>query len=148
MASNNIVGSDGFLTAAGGWNPNFGTVYLAASSAHPGQVKLGSTTLELNVRLRKFQRRYELPDVRPLFAMKVHQPALIEDVVARQLCVFRVSGRTKGVSNEWYRVEPEHVALQILLAAQTRALEIFNVDLFGQKYSAIRTVLGLPPLPN
>lgn len=142
MTSADDVGYEGFRTAAGGWNPHVGTVYLATSSAHPGEVKLGATTLPLKTRLQKFRSKYKLPDMTAVFAMTVIKPATLEDMVQRRLRAYRRCGRTQGISNEWYVVDPEVAAALVVEVANASSTLVISIDLCGQNYPEVQAALA------
>lgn len=144
MSYSHNIGSEGFLSAAGGWNPERGIVYIATSTSRLGWVKLGATEkMTLEARLKKFRSKYRLLDATPVFAMYVSSPALLEDLAQRHFRNFRVSGRTRGESNEWYTVDAEALALYLVETATNEIFgaQVSSIRLFGQYYPDVLTLL-------
>jgi hypothetical protein len=71
----------------------------------------------------------------PLFAMYVSTPFMIEHLAQRELRHFRISGRTKGKSNEWYRIEDNPIAAAgcLLVAAFEAKASLVDVVAYGDE---------------
>ena len=94
-----------------------GVIYLLSSANKKGQLKLGATTLEIDKRISLFQSRYGYP-VRLVAAKLVRNVFMVEEMVAKELDLYRVSRQTSGDSNEWYAISYSKIWKQIEIAEQ------------------------------
>jgi hypothetical protein len=91
------------------WNEepwDYGYVYVASSDSKPGQCKLGATWSHPVDRLEKYELRYGY-SVFCEWHLHVNMPFEVEKNVADEVKRYRVSGNTRGDSNEWYRMDPK-----------------------------------------
>lgn len=150
ILSNNFISERSHFDPRGiNANRQSGLVYCAQSSSMPGQMKLGFTTMDLGLRLQKFSGRYEVPDVRPLFAIRVGYPAEVERYAKSKLRDALVSGCTLGKSNEWYRTTAIDIARTLVDTLDECGNEVSEITLYGacpnaDNVSAALRRLGLP----
>lgn len=138
------LGSDGFLTFSGGVEARIWNCLLGDVERSPRWVKLGaSEKMSLQNRLRKFRSKYKLPDVFAVFCMEVSSPSLLEHSAEQFFSEYRVSGRTRGESNEWYTMDAETMAVYLLQTAMEIQCVISSVYLFGQYYPDVWDLLAL-----
>ncbi len=90
-----------------GWNEGEGAIYCIGSPSKPSQVKIGATTMELYVRLRKMKTRYGYPSIKIYFAVETDHLSDFEDALHKAFSDNRVSGRVKEDSLEWFWTTPE-----------------------------------------
>ena len=92
-----------------------GVIYLLSSPQKMGRLKLGATTLPIEKRIALFESKYGY-QVKLVAAKIVKNVFLLENIVSKNLDVYRISGRTEGDSNEWYAVSYSKIWQQIELA--------------------------------
>ena len=88
----------------GNCDPEIGRVYIASSSEHPNEIKIGHTTLLIKERPSKYSYKYGYTLDLEYFA-EVSYPARIEHKVAELIKNVRTSGCTNGDSIEWFFCE-------------------------------------------
>ena len=86
-------------------NDSYGYVYVAISTAKPGMVKLGATTMHPLDRLNKYKNRYGY-SVKLYWSKYTKGPFGLEKAVQTSISDFRVAALTDGDSNEWYQMDP------------------------------------------
>jgi len=99
-----------------------GVIYLLSSPQKRGRLKLGATTLPIEKRIALFESKYGY-QVKLVAAKTVKNVFLLENMVSKNLDVYRISGRTEGDSNEWYAVSYAKIWKEIQLAEQNLMTE-------------------------
>ena len=99
-----------------------GVIYLLSSPQKRGRLKLGATTLPIEKRIALFESKYGY-QVKLVAAKTVKNVFLLENMVSKNLDVYRISGRTEGDSNEWYAVSYAKIWKEIQRAEQNLMTE-------------------------
>ena len=108
------------------WNSTniYGEVYILTSENMSGCTKLGATTLDINVRVRKYEHKYGYK-VNLFYSLEIISPFYFEKFISEIIREERVWSKSSEHTNEWYFISPGH--LQKIIES--------NISNFLQKYS-------------
>jgi hypothetical protein len=115
-----------YNTKALGFDPVFGTFYVAESELKKNQIKIGCTTRDIDERLRKFKQKYGYELNLKLY-VSVSYPSRVEEYISKQIREGRVTGCSDGDSNEWYFGSASDVRVLVESFCKINGYKIYKI---------------------
>jgi hypothetical protein len=98
---------------------NYGWVYFFKSSDKPGQIKIGYTTRDIDLRMAEIKKDEKLSDIAMHFYVATNKTTELEDAIHSALKIVQVSGRVeKNKSTEWFFIDRDRVVNALFRMAQ------------------------------
>lgn len=92
------------------WNSSnlYGEVYVLTSDQMEGCSKLGATTMDIKLRVRKYENRYGYK-VKLFYSIEIISPFYFEKFIAKLIKDHKVFSQSSEHTNEWYFLPPEFI---------------------------------------